>query len=113
MAWVNLRQPPSAAGQIDEVVVYDRVLAASELADYFVAVSSGICSPLFLSIFPAVEIGWVSQTNKQYQLQWASELDPSTWFDLGVPIQGTGATNYVFDSTRTGGKRFYRVVATP
>jgi hypothetical protein len=100
-------------GEIDEVAVYDRALSPSELAAYFVKATSGACKPLALVIYPAVEIGWLSQTNKQYQAQWASELDLNTWFDLSPPVSGSGSTNFLFDSTRSGPKRFYRVLALP
>jgi hypothetical protein len=100
-------------GEIDEIVVYNRALSASELAAYFVKATSGACQPLKLAIYPAVEIGWLSQTNRLYQVQWASELDLSTWFDLAPPVSGSGSTNFVFDSTRGGSRRFYRVLALP
>jgi len=66
-----------------------------------------------LFIWPAVELGWISDTNQTYQVQWASELDTNAWTDFGPPVQGTGMTNFLFDTTRTGPKRFYRVIVQP
>lgn len=63
-----------------------------------------------VSIWTAVEMGWASDTNKTYQVQWTTDLSNPTWITLGQPVQGNGTTNYVFDSTRTGPKHFYRVV---
>lgn len=63
-----------------------------------------------LAIWPAVEIGWPTLSNQLYQVQWAAELDTNRWFNLGSPIRGDGATNSLFDSTRGGAKKFYRVL---
>ncbi|HYG34821.1 MAG TPA: delta-60 repeat domain-containing protein [Clostridia bacterium] len=61
-------------------------------------------------IWTAVEIGWNSQTNVSYQVQWSAEVSPSVWQNFGGPIAGTGNFMSVFDSTRANGKRFYRVI---
>lgn len=66
--------------------------------------------PLSATIWRAVEIGWPSETNGLYQVQWASEVDTNTWHDLGAPIPGNGSTNTVFDSTRSLPRKFYRVI---
>jgi hypothetical protein len=66
-----------------------------------------------LFIWPAIELGWFSDTNQTYQVQWRSELDTNTWFDFGLPVLGNGTTNFLFDTTRTSPKRFYRVVVLP
>jgi hypothetical protein len=71
------------------------------------------CLAAQVAIFPAVEIAWTTQTTNIYQIQWSSALNTNTWFSLGVPIQGTGSTNYYFDSTRGADKRFYRVLTLP
>ena len=62
-----------------------------------------------VSIFPAVEITWSSNSNVQYQVQWTSQLNSNQWNDLGNPVTGTGTNNSVFDSTRSSPARFYRV----
>ncbi len=96
-------------GQIDEVAAYDRVLSPSEIVQYLSGIGPDSVGPV--SIFTAVEIGWFGETNKNYLVQWASELDLSTWRNLAAPIAGTGAMSYFFDSTRAQPKRFYRVVS--
>ena len=63
-----------------------------------------------LSIWTAVELGWNSSTNYLYQVQWSTNLISSNWFNLGAPIQGNGTTNYLFDTTRTSPKKYYRVI---
>lgn len=60
-------------------------------------------------LWTAVEIGWPSISGLLYQGQWASELDSNTWFDLDQPVPGNGSSDYVFDTARDRGKRYYRV----
>jgi hypothetical protein len=62
-----------------------------------------------LAIHSAVEICWCAQPNKHYQLQWTSEIS-KTWQNLGQAIGGTGSNYCTFDSSRSSGKRFYRVI---
>ncbi len=67
-------------------------------------------SPVPVSIYPAVELAWNSQSNQLYQVQYSTDLDPNLWSDLGAPIQGNGTVNQVLDSTRDGPKKYYRVL---
>ncbi len=64
-------------------------------------------------IWTAVEVGWDSQAGVQYQVQWSSEAAPAQWQNWGDPVVGTGAAMSVFDSTRNGPRKFYRVVKLP
>lgn len=64
-------------------------------------------------ICPAVEICWPTHLDRWYQVQWCSVLDTNAWLDFGLPILGNGATNCVFDSTRSQDRRFYRVMEAP
>jgi hypothetical protein len=61
-------------------------------------------------IWTAVEVGWDSQAGAQYQIQWSSEAAPAQWQNWGEPVVGTGAVMSVFDSTRNGPRKFYRVI---
>ena len=65
---------------------------------------------LTINIDHAVEIWWPSVAGQLYHVQWASQLAPTNWSDLGSPVPGNGTTNSVFDSTRHSEKRFYRVI---
>ena len=61
-----------------------------------------------------VELRWMSFTNKTYQVQYSSSLSTNSWTDLGIPLQGTDATNCVTDVVPPGEpERFYRVVVKP
>jgi hypothetical protein len=64
-----------------------------------------------LKISRAVEISWVSVTNRLYQIQWAADLQSTYWADLGAPVIGSGMITSVFDSTESTGKRFYRLLS--
>ena len=63
-----------------------------------------------LTIHTAVEIAWTTQTTNRYQVQWATAVNTSNWFNLGAEIQGTGSTNHVFDSIQGNDRKFYRVI---
>jgi len=64
-------------------------------------------------ILRAVEITWATQTTRRYQVQWAPQVNSSAWYNLREPIQGTGGDYSVFDKTRDGSQRFYRVITLP
>jgi len=88
---------------------YDRGSIPGDV--YFDNVSvRGTLSPAVAFIWPAVEVGWTSVTNRVYQVQWTSQLNPNVWIGLGPPIRGNGSTNSVLDSTRDQPKKFYRVL---
>jgi hypothetical protein len=60
-------------------------------------------------IYCAVEVCWPSQTDRQYLVQWTPAIGPTNWTTLTGPLQGTGDTMCVFDSTRGRERRLYRV----
>ena len=66
--------------------------------------------PIRMSSWTAIEVGWTSQTNKLYQVQWTALPNTNEWFNLGDPIRGNGNTNALLDSTRFDPKKFYRVI---
>ena len=98
----------AAAGKWDD---RSETEAATATAYGIAEVIPGVTSQV--AIFPAVEIAWTTQTTNSYQIQWSSAPNTNNWFSLGAPIQGTGSTNYYFDSTRGQDKRFYRVLTLP
>ena len=65
--------------------------------------------PIQVSVLPALELSWPTQTTSRYQIEWSSTLAPDNWFSLGSPIQGTGTTYYYLVSPRSIDRRFYRV----
>jgi hypothetical protein len=102
-------------GAIDEVQVYNRALSSNEIQAIYNAGGTGLCRPIlcFPAIYPAVEIGWPTDTNRHYQVQRTSALATNNWVNLGAPITGTGSNVYLFDSTFGQAARFYRVLNLP
>jgi hypothetical protein len=72
--------------------------------------SAGVVFSPKLFIWTAIELGWISDTNQTYQVQWSTNLSSSNWVNFGTTIQGNGTTNFLFDTTRTSPQRFYRVI---
>ena len=64
-------------------------------------------------IWPAIELGWLSDTSEVYQVQWAAEANTNVWFNLGPPQPGNGTTNFYFDTTRNQPRKFYRLQVSP
>jgi len=83
------------------------------LDDLSFAADSSTNRPTVLRIYPAVELGWNSDTGKVYQVQYSTILNSNAWVNLGPPTPGNGATSYLFDSTRDQPSKFYRVLTVP
>jgi hypothetical protein len=66
--------------------------------------------PPRLEVFRAIELAWLSQSDRCYQLQWRPALTPAAWTNLGAPIPGTGSIVYHLESTRETESRVYRVI---
>lgn len=62
-----------------------------------------------VQISPAVQLKWMSQTGKTYQVQRSTALQ--AWENIGSPNQGTGQDIAVFDAA-SGSAQFYRVLIT-
>jgi hypothetical protein len=61
-----------------------------------------------------VELSWFARSGIFYQPQYRSNLTTNFWVDLGSPVTGNGATNFLKDSVPSGTpRRFYRVLASP
>jgi len=60
-----------------------------------------------------VELSWTSRTNRQYQVQYCTELlTTNVWSDLGTPIPGQGLrTSITLTPDQT--QRYYRVLLLP
>jgi hypothetical protein len=65
---------------------------------------------LRISAWP-VNLWWNSESNVLYQVQYRTNLVTGDWLPLGLPVQGSGTTNFVSDaSNQQANQRFYRVV---
>jgi hypothetical protein len=69
--------------------------------------------PPTAQIWPAVEIGWESVSNRFYEVQWRPTLGPTNWLPLVTNVVGSGTYMSVFDSCRSNDQRFYRVIELP
>ena len=59
------------------------------------------------SIWTAIELDWNTRIGRTYAVSWSTDL--VSWYSL-TNVPGNGATNVLFDSTRTSPKRFYKVL---
>ena len=69
----------------------------------------GMTNQVTANIAPAVEIFFATVTGMIHQVQYCTDLVQSNWMNLGSPIAGDGQEKSVYDSTRSGTSRLYRV----
>jgi hypothetical protein len=94
------------AGTIDEVRISDAALQPSEFL-----LSCSNAAPVLSIQFgtQTLEVDWASQAGRQYQVQWTTNLVANSWVNLGLPIDGNGATISFPTPTATNMCGFYRV----
>ena len=116
-------------GAIDEVSVYSRALAASEIAGLFAVGGGGKCPPAisdatqtvfsplrFLSVKQTgatVTFVWTAVAGRSYQVQYKSALTQAVWLNLSNPVTANGSTLSVTDVMGQNSQRFYRIVQLP
>jgi hypothetical protein len=76
-----------------------------------VVAGGSITNPVPITISAAIEINWITQSNKTYQVEWTPTLSTNVWSDFGSPRLGDGSTNAVFDSIIGTPMRFFRVLS--
>lgn len=69
--------------------------------------------PPTVGAWPAVEVGWPTVSNRWYQVQCRPVVGPTNWLPFGENILGDGGLMSVFDSCRSNGQRYYRVIELP
>ncbi len=99
-----------AAGQLDEVQVYNRALTASEINSIFLAGKAGLVrAPQFTGISTngngQVQLNLIGQTGKAITINTSTDL--LNWAQIGVISNQFGATNYT-DSNVSGPLKFYQ-----
>jgi hypothetical protein len=70
-----------------------------------------ISSLVELSLLPAVELNFFTETNRVYQIQ--GSIDMAAWVNLGDPIQGSNIVCKALYSTQSATNRYYRVQVSP
>lgn len=63
-----------------------------------------------LTIYPAVELQFDSETGAAYEVQAAATVDSPQWQPFGSVLPGTGGTLSVFAATRNKSQQIFRVV---
>jgi GH25 family lysozyme M1 (1,4-beta-N-acetylmuramidase) len=96
-------------GGLDDLQIYNRALAPSEIASIYNAGSAGLIrAPLFTGMTNAadgqIQINLIGQTGKPITLR--SSPDLINWSTAATVLNNTGATNYT-DSTAAG-QKFYQ-----
>jgi hypothetical protein len=91
------------------VLVREDVTGAADSSDPFC-----LGFPVLEIRVAQVEVCWSSRTNRTYQLQYRSTSTTNVWINLGVSVQGNGATNCVTDTVVPGEvQKYYRVKELP
>ena len=49
-----------------------------------------------VTIYPAVELGWTSQTGALYQVQYSTTLNTNEWINVGLPVRAQGTQHLSF-----------------
>ncbi len=107
-------------GQIDEASIYNRALAASEIAAIYNVGSAGkqllsVSLPVLLTpqLFGTdVRLVWTAISNTSYRLEFNPDLSASNWIVLPGDVIGLSNTASKLD-TLTSSNRFYRVRVVP
>ena len=92
--------PYAFQGAIDEMLIFDRPLSASE-------VSRLRQIDDHLTVSPAIELHFQTIPGQNYRLQWSTDL--KTWTDHGGMVTGTGGEFSAPVSIRTAEARFWRL----
>jgi uncharacterized repeat protein (TIGR03803 family) len=74
-----------------------------------------IVPPAFSGITPTgggVALSWNIMPGQSYQLQYATNLTSSPWFNLGRPATATNATASALEAAVSDGQRYYRLMLT-
>jgi hypothetical protein len=101
----------SATQAIIEIRLATTALVGNDIAlDDFSFASLSTDHFASISIYRSVEIDWESVSNRFYQVQCASSLAPSTWFNLGPPVLATATNSSISDRVLSWDKKFYRVL---
>jgi uncharacterized repeat protein (TIGR03803 family) len=61
----------------------------------------------------SLNLTWSTQSGSFYQLQYCTNLNQTTWSNLGGPIAATGSTLGESDTSPSDAQRFYRVLLLP
>jgi hypothetical protein len=69
--------------------------------------------PPELAAYHAVELSWLTASNRWYQIQYRTNAGSGDWLPLGTNVLGDGLDYFHFDTCRSNAQRFYRVIEIP
>ena len=104
--WFTSGSSARMSATYKNVRIYNRALSDSEVQSLYTTDFPGK-----LTIYTAIELGFVTQSNLTYQIQASPDL--STWTNFDVPILGTGTNWFKTYSIRGQPQLFYRVQVSP
>ena len=87
-------------GLLDEVRLYDNALSAADV----LALYQNTPTPTLTitNLAGQIQLGWNSVTNKNYQVQYSSDLtNPAGWSNLGALIPGNDGNTYATNNLST------------
>jgi GH25 family lysozyme M1 (1,4-beta-N-acetylmuramidase) len=98
-------------GSLDEVMIFNRDLSASEIASIYSAGAAGLVrGPEITDVIPTgptqITLKLRGRTGKNYTIYSSSDLN--TWISLG-PLNNSTGTNQFIDNNATVSQKFYRV----
>ncbi len=57
-------------------------------------------------------VGWLSKTDRIYQVQYSDSLVTPVWINLGNPVAGDGTSQEIVDSALSAPNRIYRILSS-
>ncbi len=64
----------------------------------------------YITLWPALKVEWNAASGTVYQVQMSTNLLSGEWIDIGDPVIGSNATQYLLESTRENDRAYYRVL---
>jgi hypothetical protein len=110
--WTNLQFIVTAAGPSSTLqFLFQDVPAALGLDDVSVLpIPTPVFQPVTLS-GSSILLTWNSLVGLAYQVQYKTDLNQTTWTNLGNPVTATGATSTATDVlTASSAPRYYRLL---
>ena len=85
-----------------------------ELFTHTNVVATAVSMPAPTIRVSEVELCWQTASNRNYQVQYRTNLATNGWANLGSPVAGNGSTSCITDKlSQDQPQRYYRVVTLP
>lgn len=100
-------------GRLDDLRIYNRTLRPNEIQTLYQGSVYAQGLRLQRPVSGSANISWPTKTNVTYQLEYQNILSNAPWSSLGLPVSGTGQTNFTTDPAPDPRSRFYRARLLP